>query len=134
MTPAVELSFLQDGAQSADQVAGQLASFIGVAKKSLDIAIYDLNLSGTPADQLREALRAASARGVAIRLLYNVDFPNPIPVPPPSQADPVYIESLGISHKPVSGIPDLMHHKYIVRDGGTGDATLGGGGVSARAP
>jgi phosphatidylserine/phosphatidylglycerophosphate/cardiolipin synthase-like enzyme len=120
----LELSFLQDGAQSADQVAGQLAGFIGVAKKSLDIAIYDLNLSGTPADQLREALRAASARGVAIRLLYNVDFPNPIPVPPPSQADPAYIESLGIPHKPVSGIPDLMHHKYIVRDGGTGDATV----------
>jgi phosphatidylserine/phosphatidylglycerophosphate/cardiolipin synthase-like enzyme len=124
VTAALELSFLQDGAQSAEQVAGQLASFITAAKKSIDIAIYDLKLTGAPADQLRAAIKATAARGIAIRLLYNVDFPNPIPVPPPSQADPAYIESLGVSHRPVSGIPDLMHHKYIVRDAGTEDATV----------
>ena len=124
MTPSVEVTFLQDGAQPAERVAGELADFVGAAQRSLDIAIYDLNLKDGPADQLRAAIRAAAARGVAIRLLYNVDFPNPIPVPPPSQADTAFIASLGVSTKPVSGVPDLMHHKYIVRDAATDAATV----------
>ncbi len=124
MTPSLEVTFLRDGAQPADQVAGELAQFIGAAQRSLDIAIYDLNLAGSPADRVRTAVMAAAGRGVAIRLLYNVDFPNPIPVPPPSQADTAFIASLGVPSKPVSGIPDLMHHKYIVRDAGTADPWL----------
>jgi phosphatidylserine/phosphatidylglycerophosphate/cardiolipin synthase-like enzyme len=118
VTASLEVTFLQDGAQPAEQVAGELAAFIGAAQRSLDIAIYDLNLASAPADQVRAALMAAAGRGVAIRLLYNVDFPNPIPVPPPSQADRTFIASLGVPSKPVSGVPDLMHHKYIVRDAG----------------
>ena len=115
MTASVEVTFLTDGGQPAEQVAGELAGFIGAAQRSLDIAIYDLNLTGGPAEQVRSAVRAVAARGVAVRLLYNVDFPNPIPVPPPSQADTAFIGSLGVPTKPVSGVPDLMHHKYIVR-------------------
>jgi phosphatidylserine/phosphatidylglycerophosphate/cardiolipin synthase-like enzyme len=122
VTASVEVTFLQDGAQPAVQVAGELAAFIGGAQHSLDIAIYDLNLTGSPADQVRAAVMAAAGRGVAVRLLYNVDFPNPIPVPPPSQADTAFIASLGVPSKPVSGVPDLMHHKYIVRDAATTDA------------
>src|SRR5207302_2684749 len=82
------------------------------------------NLKDGPADQVRAAVRSASTRGVAIRLLYNVDFPDPIPVPPPSQADTAFIQSLGISSKPVPGVPSLMHHKYVVRDSGTDAATV----------
>jgi phosphatidylserine/phosphatidylglycerophosphate/cardiolipin synthase-like enzyme len=122
VTASLEVTFLQDGAQPAEQVAGELAAFIGAAQRSLDIAIYDLNLAGAPADLVRAAMMAAAGRGVAVRLLYNVDFPNPIPVPPPSQADTAFIASLGVPSKPVSGVPDLMHHKYIVRDAGTPDA------------
>ena len=124
MTTSAEVSFLQDGAQPAEQVAGELADFITAARHRLDIAIYDLNLKDGPADQVRAAVRSASTRGVAIRLLYNVDFPNPIPVPPPSQADTAFIQSLGISSKPVPGVPSLMHHKYVVRDAGTDAATV----------
>jgi phosphatidylserine/phosphatidylglycerophosphate/cardiolipin synthase-like enzyme len=124
VTLSLELSFLQDGAQPADRTAGELADFIGAAQRSLDVAIYDLNLTGGPADQLRAAVKAAAARGVAIRLLFNVDFPNPIPVPPPSQADTAFIESLGVPSKAVSGVPSLMHHKYIVRDGATDEASV----------
>jgi phosphatidylserine/phosphatidylglycerophosphate/cardiolipin synthase-like enzyme len=122
VTASLDATFLQDGAQPAEQVAGVLAEFIGGARRSLDIAIYDLNLTGPPADLVRSAVKAAADRGVVIRLLYNVDFPNPIPVPPPSQADTAFIASLGIASKPVSGVPDLMHHKYIVRDAATADA------------
>lgn len=124
MTASLEVTFLQDGAQPAEQVAGELADFIGTAQRSLDIAIYDLNLADGPAEQVRVAVKSAAGRGVVIRLLYNVDYPNPIPVPPPSQADTAFIASLGIQAKPVSGIPDLMHHKYIVRDVGTDAATV----------
>jgi phosphatidylserine/phosphatidylglycerophosphate/cardiolipin synthase-like enzyme len=121
VTAGLELSFLQDGGQTADQVAGELAAFLNGAQRSLDIAIYDLNLTGGPADQLRDAVKAATARGVAVRLIYNVEYPNPIPVPPPSQADSAFIDSLGIDHRPISGIPSLMHHKYVIRDA-TGEA------------
>jgi phosphatidylserine/phosphatidylglycerophosphate/cardiolipin synthase-like enzyme len=124
VTTSAEVSFLQDGAQPAERVAGELAAFFSTAQRSLDIAIYDLNLRGGPAEQVRVAFRSAAGRGVAIRLLYNVDFPNPIPVPPPSQADTGFIASLGISSKQVPGVPSLMHHKYIVRDAGTDAATV----------
>jgi len=63
------------------------------------------------------AIRDAGARGVAVRLAYNVDHPNPIPVPPPPEPDAILIASLGVPSKAVAGVPDLMHHKYAVRDG-----------------
>jgi phosphatidylserine/phosphatidylglycerophosphate/cardiolipin synthase-like enzyme len=130
VTPSVEVTFLQDGGQPAEQVAGVLGEFIGAAQRSLDIAIYDLNLTDGPADQVRAAVKAVAARGVAVRLLYNVDFPNPIPVPPPSQADTAFITSLGVPTKAVSGVPDLMHHKYIVRDAATDAATVWTGSMN----
>jgi phosphatidylserine/phosphatidylglycerophosphate/cardiolipin synthase-like enzyme len=63
------------------------------------------------------AIREASARGVAVRILYNVDHRGPIPVPPPPEPDVQLIESLEVSSKAVGGVPDLMHHKFVVRDG-----------------
>jgi phosphatidylserine/phosphatidylglycerophosphate/cardiolipin synthase-like enzyme len=130
VTASIEVTFLQDGAQPAENVAAELADFIGAAQRSLDIAIYDLNVSGGPADQVRAAIKAAAGRSVAVRLLYNVDFPNPIPVPPPSQSDTAFIASLGVPTKPISGVPDLMHHKYIVRDGATDAATVWTGSMN----
>ena len=44
-------------------------------------------------------------------------IPVPIPVPPPPETGPEAIESLPIDTRGVAGIPDLMHHKYVVRDG-----------------
>jgi phosphatidylserine/phosphatidylglycerophosphate/cardiolipin synthase-like enzyme len=52
-----------------------------------------------------------------VRLLYNVDHPGPIPVPPPPEETPDAIEALPIPTRGVAGIPDLMHHKFAVRDG-----------------
>ena len=40
----------------------------------------------------------------------------PIPVPPPPKLAPEDIARLGVPTKPIAGIPDLMHHKYVVRD------------------
>jgi phosphatidylserine/phosphatidylglycerophosphate/cardiolipin synthase-like enzyme len=49
-------------------------------------------------------------------MIYDVGHRNPIPVPPPPEPDVELISSLGVPHKPIAGIPDLMHHKYAVRD------------------
>jgi phosphatidylserine/phosphatidylglycerophosphate/cardiolipin synthase-like enzyme len=62
------------------------------------------------------AIREASARGVAVRIIYNVDHRNPIPVPPPPEPDVELIESLGVQTKAIAGVPDLMHHKFVIRD------------------
>jgi phosphatidylserine/phosphatidylglycerophosphate/cardiolipin synthase-like enzyme len=62
------------------------------------------------------ALTDAVSRGVEIRLAYNVDYPDGPPVPPPPQTDPTLIESLPFPTAAIPGVPDLMHHKYVIRD------------------
>jgi phosphatidylserine/phosphatidylglycerophosphate/cardiolipin synthase-like enzyme len=62
------------------------------------------------------AITDAARRGVAVRLAFNVDHENPIPVPPPPRGEPTLIDSLDVPTKGIAGIPDLMHHKYVVRD------------------
>ncbi len=64
---------------------------------------------------------------MAVRLLFNQDHAQAIPVPPPPDIDWAFIDRLkaiGVQIKPVSGVPDLMHHKYVVRDVGTPAAAL----------
>ena len=63
------------------------------------------------------ALVDAARRGVAVRVAYNVDHGKSVPVPPPPQADPALIESIPVPTRAIPGVPDLMHHKYVVRDG-----------------
>ena len=94
-----------------------MAEFIGAARRSLDLAQYDFNLGPETREVVGAALREAAARGVAVRILYNVDHPNPIPVPPPPEPDVELISSLGVASRAIAGVPDLMHHKFVVRDG-----------------
>ena len=85
--PPIEFAFLEDGAQSADGTAALLAGFIGEARSTLEIAIYDLRLAGPPAELLLAAVKAAAARGVMVRIVFNQDHPKKRPVPPPSEVD-----------------------------------------------
>ncbi|HXI96992.1 MAG TPA: phosphatidylserine/phosphatidylglycerophosphate/cardiolipin synthase family protein [Candidatus Acidoferrum sp.] len=104
-----------------------MASFLDGAAKTLDIALYDLRLEDAPGDMLFAAFDAALKRGVAVRLLFNQDHAQAIPVPPPPEIDWAFVDRLratGVQIKPVSGVPDLMHHKYVVRDAGTAQASL----------
>jgi phosphatidylserine/phosphatidylglycerophosphate/cardiolipin synthase-like enzyme len=96
-----------------------MASFLNGATKTLDIALYDLRLQDAPSNTLFGAFDGALKRGVAVRLLFNQDHAQVIPVPPPPEIDWAFIDRLraiGVQVKPVSGVPDLMHHKYVVRD------------------
>jgi len=63
------------------------------------------------------SLLAAVQHGVAVRVVYNVDHPGPIPVPPPPETTPEAIEALPVPTRGIAGVPDLMHHKFVVRDG-----------------
>ena len=112
----IELRFYRDGGQSAADVANEVAEFLGGAKASLELALYDVRLHDDAAKIVAQALVGAQDRGVAVRLVYNVDHPGPIPVPPPPQTAPELLEALPIETRPIPGVPDLMHHKYVVRD------------------
>ena len=93
-----------------------MAEFVAAAQHTLDIAVYDLNLPDDLVAIVGGALRDANTRGVALRLAYNVDYPKSVPVPPPPSTDTDLMASLPFPTAAIPGIPDLMHHKYIVRD------------------
>jgi phosphatidylserine/phosphatidylglycerophosphate/cardiolipin synthase-like enzyme len=114
-------------------IAQRIATFLDGATQTLDIAIYDLRLEDAPANTLFGAFDAALKRGVAVRLLFNQDHAQAIPVPPPPEIDWAFIDrlrALGVQIQPVSGVPDLMHHKYVVRDVGTPQAMLVSGSTN----
>jgi phosphatidylserine/phosphatidylglycerophosphate/cardiolipin synthase-like enzyme len=119
LSDSLEIQTLTDGGQRTVDVAQEVASFLGAARKSLDLAQYDFHLVPETAEIVGGAIKEAAARGVAVRMIYDVGHRNPIPVPPPPEPDVQLISSLGVPHRPVAGIPDLMHHKYAVRDGET---------------
>jgi phosphatidylserine/phosphatidylglycerophosphate/cardiolipin synthase-like enzyme len=115
----IQLRTLTDGGQPATEIALLLASFLERAKRSLDIALYDLRLGPETNRVVRGTLAAAAERGVAVRLLYNLDERPAVAgaaVPPPA-TKPSEVESLPFPTVGVEGWPDLMHHKYVVRDG-----------------
>jgi phosphatidylserine/phosphatidylglycerophosphate/cardiolipin synthase-like enzyme len=112
----LEVRTFSDGGQSALDVGREIASFLGEARSSLELAHYDFNLGEATAEIVAGQLRAAVARGVAVRVIYNVDHRNPIPVPPPPEPDAELIGSLGADSRAIAGVPDLMHHKYVIRD------------------
>jgi phosphatidylserine/phosphatidylglycerophosphate/cardiolipin synthase-like enzyme len=114
--PELDLRFYRDGGQSAVDVANQVAEFLGAARKSLELALYDIRLHDEAAEIVTGALLGAQDRGVTVRLVYNVDHPGPIPVPPPPKTAPELLEALPIATRAIAGVPDLMHHKYAIRD------------------
>ncbi|HXN77182.1 MAG TPA: phospholipase D-like domain-containing protein [Candidatus Dormibacteraeota bacterium] len=108
-------------------IAQRMAAFLNGATQTLDIALYDLRLEDAPSNTLFGAFDAALKRGVVVRLIFNQDHAQAIPVPPPPEIDWAFIDRLkaiGVQIKPVSGVPDLMHHKYVVRDAGTAQAMV----------
>jgi phosphatidylserine/phosphatidylglycerophosphate/cardiolipin synthase-like enzyme len=112
----VEVHTLIDGGQPAEQTAHALADFVAAAKQTLEIAIYDVNLPPALVEIVGDELRAAEKRGVAIRFAYNLDHAKDIPVPPPPITNPEAMEGLPFPTEAIPGVPDLMHHKYVVRD------------------
>jgi phosphatidylserine/phosphatidylglycerophosphate/cardiolipin synthase-like enzyme len=119
MKPELTIRTLTDGGQPAVDVATWIAEFIDGAKRSLELAQYDFDLGPETAAIVSDAIRRAAARGVHVRFAYNVDHARPVPVPPPPAPNEALIESLPVDALPIAGVPDLMHHKYMIRDSRT---------------
>src|SRR5262245_44141300 len=129
---SITTTFLEQGKQKAVAIAGQLADFLGAAKTSLHLAIYDFRFSDGVGAPVVKVLQEQAATGVEVRLVYDAGKPTgPVvraggdPAPPGTSA---FVKKLGpsIASKPITGgdphQPRLMHHKYIIRDGQTSQA------------
>jgi len=121
---ALTASFLTDGGQSAASIAQLLAGHLGLARRSVDIAIYDLKLDSGPGGVIRRAIHDAKSRGVTIRLVFNQEKARMRPLPPPGFVDYDFLHTLQVDSRAVPGEPDLMHHKYVVSDVGAPDASV----------
>jgi phosphatidylserine/phosphatidylglycerophosphate/cardiolipin synthase-like enzyme len=112
----IEIQPLSPGDQTALEMAGRVSAFLGEARATLDLALYDVRLPGESGDLVAGALRDAAARGVQVRIAYNADHDERV-FPPPPRTSPELLEQLPFPTRGIPGIPDLMHHKYVVRDG-----------------
>ena len=113
----IDITELRDGGQDAESIAAKIASFLSPATRSLELALYDVHLESEHAAPIHAALAEVLARGVRVRLVYNVEFGKAIAVPRPPVLRPELVEALPVETRGVPGVPDLMHHKYVVRDG-----------------
>ena len=116
MSQPIEIQTLTDGGQEPAAIAHTIAEFIDATERTLDFAQYDFKLGEETATIVGDAIRRAAARGVKQRFVFNVDYANPVPVPPPPEPDVQLIATLPVEGKPIAGIPDLMHHKFMIRD------------------
>ena len=113
----IDVLTLHPGRQTVLEMARRVARFLGEARESLDLALYDVRLPGEPGDLVADALRDAATRGVRVRIAYNADHDERhLPAASSHCAQSCWRRS-PTTREGVPGIPDLMHHKYVVRDG-----------------
>ncbi len=112
----LDVVFLDDDGQSAQSVLDRLIAFIAQAQSSLDLAVYDAHLPDAMADALIAALDAAEARNVRVRAVYNDEHRDTGRLPPPTGPSSLRRIAAAVPSTAIPGTPDLMHHKYIVRD------------------
>src|SRR5258708_5641696 len=147
---AIEVAFLQqqggdpftttpERTAQMNDVASWIARFIGEAKSTLDIAIYDFRLHDEPATIVSDALRSQARKGVRTRIVYDhaID-PDPGPevgstlAPSHLEADQKlpgthsFVRSFAdvAEVKGITGYRVLMHNKYIIRDADSADAAV----------
>ena len=101
---AIEAFTLSDGGQEETAVAERVAAFVREAQKTLDLALYDVRLPDPAGALVAAELRAASERGVAIRLVYNVESGRPHALHPPPATRPEILAELPVEARAVPGV------------------------------
>ena len=118
-------------------VAARIARFIGEARATLDIAIYDFRLGDEAAAIITDALQERAKNKVVIRIIYDAATdaggevaPTDLPAhleadrkPPGTES---FVRSLSdiAQIKGVTGYRVLMHNKYMIRDGNFAEAEV----------
>ncbi|MDB5081732.1 MAG: hypothetical protein JWP00_3656 [Chloroflexi bacterium] len=119
--------FLAQGEQSGESVVQLLANFIAGANRTLDIAVFDMRLNDSLKKILADALRERADAGVAIRIAYDADKPEEPLLENGQDPAPAgtgyFVQSLGYPWRRIGGMK-LMHHKYIVRDADSPQASV----------
>jgi phosphatidylserine/phosphatidylglycerophosphate/cardiolipin synthase-like enzyme len=110
---------LTDGGQAAVDIAREVATFLQGATHSLELALYDVKLGHETGELVIPALLEQARKGVAVRIAFNKEHPGGVPVPPPPQGDWYRLDAIAVPTRGVLGVPDLMHHKYVIRDRAT---------------
>jgi phosphatidylserine/phosphatidylglycerophosphate/cardiolipin synthase-like enzyme len=113
----LDFDFLLDGSRRPQDLADELDAFLGSAQRSLEVAIYDFQARTGATATIADALEAASARGVSVRVAFNVERESSAGDPHDPRCVPEHVDGLDVSTRGVSGNGALMHHKYVVRDG-----------------
>ena len=116
----ITVTTLTDGGQDPLDVAQALHDFLAAAQYVPRPRPLRLPpRTGPRGARRRHARSRRCKRGVAVRIVYNADFREPIPVPPPPKMTPEDVARLGRPVEADRRDPDLMHHKYVVRDRST---------------
>ncbi len=115
----LDLFTLTQGGQQADDIATRLEAFLAPAQKTLDLALYDVRLPGLIGDRIAAALHGAADRGVRVRIAFNDPGSSTLDHPSsnPPQTKPEILANAGGEQRSIDGDGELMHHKYVVRDG-----------------
>src|SRR5204862_5182711 len=97
-----------------------LTTFVRAAKRTLELAVYDMRFSDELKAALSSALRERAAAGVQIRICYDGDKPAQANVAvgqdPAPAGTGAFVQSLGYPWRRIAGMK-LMHSKFVVRDG-----------------
>jgi len=115
----LEAEMVMAGERSPAAMASELAAFIDGATRALDVAIYDFEADRGSPTAVAQALQRAVARGVEVRVAFNLERVHRASAPRPPRSEPEAIDGLAVPTRPVRGQGTLMHHKYVVRDGET---------------
>lgn len=111
--PWYELTFTRPrfpaGNTTGDGLDERLVALVNRAHRTLDVAIYELNLRN-----VAEAMARAADRGVRVRMVTDSD--TLADQEPATQAALAVVRSAGIPIVP-DGRRGLMHHKFMVVDG-----------------
>jgi phosphatidylserine/phosphatidylglycerophosphate/cardiolipin synthase-like enzyme len=113
----LDLRLLDEGRQTAEEIGESVSAWLGAARETLELALYDIRVPGPVGDALAATIATARERGVQVRIaIHDPEREPPEPILPP-QTKPDLLRATGAQVQLIDGDGDLMHHKFAIRDG-----------------